>query len=52
MVFGHLKKSLFLILKVLFLMKQVQHHSIFIYYTKYKSSWATLNIKLDKKTTS
>ena len=42
-VFGHLQKFLFLILKVLFLMKQVKHHNGFIYYTKYKSSWATLN---------
>ena len=32
-VFGHPKKVLFLILKVLFLMKQVKHHNVFIYYT-------------------
>ena len=31
-------RILFLILKVLFLMKQVKHHSSFIYYTKYNSS--------------
>ena len=37
-VFGHAPKSLFLILKLLFLMKQVKHHNVFIYYTKYKSS--------------
>ena len=38
-VFGH---PLFLILKVLFLMKQVKHHNVFICYTKYKSSSITL----------
>ena len=26
-------------------MKQVKHYNGFIYYTKYKSSWATLNTK-------
>ena len=29
---------LFLILKVLFLMKLVKHHIVLIYFTKYKSS--------------
>ena len=38
-----LKNILFLILKVLFLMKQVKHHNHFIYYTKYKSFLATSN---------
>ena len=28
-VFGHPQKFLFLILKVLFLMKQVKHHNVF-----------------------
>ena len=37
-VFGHPQKLLFLILKVLFLMKQVNHLNGFIYYTKYKFS--------------
>ena len=39
------KKCLFLILKLLFLLKQVKHHNGFIHYTLYKSSWATLNTK-------
>ena len=38
-VFGHAQKFLFLILKGLFLMKQVKHHNGFIYYTKYKFYW-------------
>ena len=25
------------------LMKQIKHHNVFIYYTKYKSSWVTLD---------
>ena len=37
-VFCHPQKFLFLILIVLFLMKQVKHHSGFIHSTKYKSS--------------
>ena len=37
-VFGHPQKFLFLILKVLYLMKQIKHHNAFIYYAKYKSS--------------
>ena len=45
-VLGHPQKILFfilfLILKVLFLMKQVKHHNSFIYYIKYKSSTVTL----------
>ena len=41
-LFGHTPKFLFLILKVLFLMKQVKHHNVFIYFTKYKSSSVTL----------
>ena len=44
-----LPKFLFLILKVLFLMKQVKHCSVFIYHTKYKSSGATLNTNLINK---
>ena len=32
-VLDHPKKYSFLILKVLFLMKQVKHHNVFIYYT-------------------
>ena len=36
-------KFLFLILKLLFLMKQVKHQNFFIYYSKYKSFWTTLN---------
>ena len=36
-VFSHPQKFLFLILKVLFLKKQVKHHNGFIYHTKYKS---------------
>ena len=35
-VFGHPQTCLFLILKVLFLIKQVEHHDGFIYYTKYE----------------
>ena len=31
-------------------MKQVKHHSGFIYYTKYKSYWAKLNTNETKKT--
>ena len=42
-VFGHLQNLLFLIQKVLFLMKQVKHHNGFIYCTKLKSFWALLN---------
>ena len=34
---------LFLIQNFFFLMKQVKHYTSFIYQTKYKSSWATLN---------
>ena len=41
-VFGHPKKFLFLILKVLFLMKKIKDHNVFIYYTKYKSSSVNL----------
>ena len=39
----------FLILKVLFFMKQVEHHNGFIYNTKYEPSWATINTTLTKK---
>ena len=28
---------------MLFLMKQVKHHNDFIYYAKYKFSWATFD---------
>ena len=42
-VLGNPQKLLFLIQKVLFLMKQVKHYNGFTYYTKYKFSWATLN---------
>ena len=31
-------------------MKQVKHHDAFIYYTKYKTSWAMLNKNQNKKT--
>ena len=48
-VFGYPQKLLFLILKVLFLMKKFMHHNGFVYYTKYKSSQATLNTNLKKK---
>ena len=41
-VFSH-PQIFFSIQKVLFLMKRVKHHNGFIYHTKYKSSWATLN---------
>ena len=41
-VFGHQQNFLFLILKVLFLMKQVKHHYVFICHTKYKSFSVTL----------
>ena len=34
-VYGHPQKFLFLILNVLFLMKQVKHHDGFIHSTKY-----------------
>ena len=37
-------KYLFLILKVLFMMKQVKHHYVFIDYIKYKSSSVTLTL--------
>ena len=37
-VFGHTQKFLFLILKVLFLRKQVKHHNVFIYHFKHKSA--------------
>ena len=43
-VFDYPQKVLFLILKMLFLMKQVKQHNVFIYYTKYKSSSATLTL--------
>ena len=39
-VLGH-PQICFLTLKVLFLKKQVKRHNGFIYYTKYKSFWAT-----------
>ena len=42
-IFGHPQKRLILIVKMLFLMKQVKYHNGFIYCTKYKSSWAALN---------
>ena len=45
-VFGHPKKFLFLILNVLFLMRQVKVHNGIIYFTKYTSSWAALNKNL------
>ena len=41
--FGHPQTFLFLILKVLFLMKQIKYHNSLIYYAKYKSSRARLN---------
>ena len=47
-VFGDPQKCLFLILKVLFLIKQVKHHNVFIYYTKYKSSSVSLTRYLEK----
>ena len=47
-VFGHPQKCLFVILKVLFLAKQIKHHNDFIYYTKYKPSGDTLNTKKHK----
>ena len=37
-------KNFYSSLKVLFLMKQVKHHSVFIYHTKYKSSSVTLTL--------
>ena len=37
-VFDTPQNSSFLILDVLFLMKQIKHHNSFIYYTKCKSS--------------
>ena len=43
-VFGQPQKILFLILKVLFLMKQVKHHNVFIHYFRYKSSSVTLTL--------
>ena len=33
---------IYIILKQLFLMKQIKHHNVFIYYAKYKSSSVTL----------
>ena len=45
-VFGHPQKFLFLILKVLFFMKQVKHHNVFIHYSKYKSSLVTFTLVL------
>ena len=44
--FGDLQNFLFPILKVLFLMKQVKYHDVFIYYTKYKYSSVTLTVVL------
>ena len=41
-MFDHPQKFSFLILKLLFLIKQVKHHKVFIYNTKYKSSSVTL----------
>ena len=35
-VYGYPQRFLFLILKVLSLMKQLNHHNVFIYYSKYK----------------
>ena len=40
--------KIFLILILLFWMKQVKNHNGFIYYTKYKSLWATLNTNKNK----
>ena len=37
-------KNFIYILKVLFLMKQVKHHNVFIYYIKYKFSSVTLTL--------
>ena len=37
-VYGQHQKFLFIILKVLFFMKQVKHNNIFIHFTKYKFS--------------
>ena len=45
--FATLKIFLFLTVKVLFLLNK--HHNGFIYYTKYKSFWVTLNTNLTKK---
>ena len=45
-VFGYPQRFSFLIQKVLILMKQVKHHNILIYYTKYKSSSVTLTLAL------
>ena len=50
-VFGHPQNFLFLILKVLFLIKQVKHHNAFFYYyTKYKST-SYIKYKLKHKKT-
>ena len=43
-VSGYPQKFLFLIQKVLILMKQVKCHNVFIYYTKYKPSSVTLTL--------
>ena len=43
-IFGNPQNGLFLILKVIFLMKQAKHHIVFIYYTKYKFFSVTLTI--------
>ena len=48
-VFSHLQKFSFLILNVLFLMKWVKHRNVFIYHTRYKSFWDTLNTNQTKK---
>ena len=43
-VFGHLQNVLFIILKVLFFNEtNLSNSLVFIYSTKYNSSWATLN---------
>ena len=49
-IFDHRQKFLFLILKVLFLIKQVKHHCGIFYHTKCKYFRATLK-QIKQKTT-
>ena len=37
-------QKFFLILKILFSLKQIKHYCDFIYHTEYRSFWVTLNI--------
>ena len=50
-VLATLRIFIFPVSKVLFSMKQLKHHNSFMYYTKYKFSWTTVNTNESKKQT-